>query len=233
VIADRIVALDGAYARWPGGKAKSPPEQAQAIRDAAAEVGLEAIVKIPTRLWAGQVGKRSALIALAAKDSDWVQVVDADHVPHGTRETVRDALEHRCTDDVYDLPFFTPANPEVEAPHEWHAGMAGQTFSIPLLYRVLPKMRYERFHWWLSAEKDGRPVWLMGIAPDGEHLPVVPFPDPTYRVIHMALYRDDAHRLADRAFCNDREMVVKLTGQEDDRPDLPRLVWDYARMARG
>ena len=233
VIADRVVALDGAYARWPGGKAKSPPEQAQAIRDAAAEVGLEAIVQTPTRLWVGQVEKRSALIALAAEGSDWVQVVDADHVLHGTRETVRDALEHRCTDDVYDLPFFTPANPEVEAPHEWHAGMAGQTFSIPLLYRVLPKMRYERFHWWLSAEKDGRPVWLMGIAPDGEHLPVVPFPDPTYRVIHMALYRDEAHRLADRAFCNDREMVVKLTGQEDDRPDLPRPVWDYARMARG
>ena len=230
VIADRVVAFDGAYARWPGARVRSPSEQADAITTAAVEAGLDSVVVLPDQLWAGQVEKRSALIARAAEGSDWVQVVDADHMLRGTRETVRAALG---TADVYDLPFFTPANAGVEAPHEWHAGMAGQTVTVPLLYRVLPGMQYERFHWWLSALKDGRRVWLMGNAPEGEHVPAVPFPDPTYRIDHMALYRDEAHRLADRAFCNDREMVVRLTGQEDDRPELPRPEWDYAHMARG
>jgi len=232
VIADRVVAFDGAYARWPGGQATSPPEQAEAICETAAEVGLEVVVEVPDRLWAGQVQKRSALIARATEGSDWVQVVDADHILQGTRETVRSALEH-ATADVYDLPFFTPANEGVEAPHVWHAEMAGQTVPIPLLYRVMPEMEYERFHWWLRGVKDGQRVWLMGDAPEGKRLPAEPFPDLTYRVIHMALHRDEAHRLADRAFCNDREMVVQLTGQEDDRPELPRPVWDYDRMARG
>jgi hypothetical protein len=31
-----------------------------------------------------------------------------------------------------------------------------------------------------------------------------------------------------RAFLNDRQKVVEWTGQEDDRPDLPRPVYDYS-----
>jgi hypothetical protein len=235
VIADRVVAFDGRYARWPGDSAQSRPEQADAIRAAAAEVGLEAIVEVPIdRPWAGQVEKRSALIARASEGSDWVQVVDADHVLVGDRKTVRQALS-RATADVYEIPFRTPYNPDRplgDAPHEWHREMAGQTVPEALLYRSLPEMRYERFHWWLSALKDGRRVWLWGFG-EGEHLPAVPFPDPAYRIDHMALYRDEDHFMADRAFCNDREMVVQRTGQEDDRPDLPRPIWDYARLARG
>ncbi len=235
VIADRIVALDGAYARFPGARVVSPPEQAEAIREAAADVGLELILEQPTRLWAGQVEKRSALIARGAEGSDWVQVVDADHVLQGTRETVRQALAEARA-DVYEVPFFTPANPDLPigdtAAHEWHAGMAGRMVPMALVYRALPDMRYESYHWWLSAEKNGQRVWLWGNGP-GTHARVEAFPDPTYRIDHLTLHRDRAHVLASRAFCNDREMVVRMPGQEDDRPELPRPVWDFARMARG
>ena len=79
-VCDRIVAVDGAYRRYPGATGTSPPEQAAAISEAARDAGIECLVVSPDRLWAGQVEKRTHALALAAIGSDWVAVVDADHV---------------------------------------------------------------------------------------------------------------------------------------------------------
>lgn len=227
VVADRIVAFDGAYARWPNGRVASPPGQAEAIRGVAEELGLECKVLIPDELWAGQVAKRSAMLAEASRDSDWVLQVDADHVLSGDRVKIRADLK-AATVDVFDAPMLTPANPERplldSASHSWHANLSGQTIGVPTVYRALPGLRCADYHWMIAAEKNGRTIYLQGdqSTPHGNL--------GSLSIEHRCLVRDKDHVLANRAFCNDREMVVRLTGQEDDRPDLPRPVYEFDRL---
>jgi len=51
-----------------------------------------------------------------------------------------------------------------------------------------------------------------------------------YEIEHRSLLRDELRIIRGRAFCNDREIVVKRTGQEDDVPGLPEPVWDYVTV---
>lgn len=234
-IADRLVALDGAYARFPGAKVASPPEQAAAISRVAAEVGIECMVLTPSRLWRGQVEKRTFLMSTAAINSDWIAVVDADHVmvtPDGL--AVRDTLAETPQDVlVYDVDFYTPENPEAEiaqiASWFWHSGMAKRTLPIAHFFRALPGMRVERFHWWVSGIHEGRRVWLWGGDSTNQQAKRMDFPVP-YRVDHFCLHRDEQHVLANRAYLNDREVVKLITGQEDDVLGLPPPQWDYETM---
>jgi hypothetical protein len=238
-IADRFVAVDGAYRRYPDAQVASPPEQAEMIRTTATAVGLEADVVIPDRLWAGQVEKRTFLLQRAAKGADWLALIDADHIIHANREAARAELESYDRSVVLlTVPFYTPLNPvrsvkESSASH-WHAGLAGKWIDHTHLIRALPGLRVERFHYWYSARYGGHRVWVpFGGRPSvklgARQYPVMPAHpiEAYYEVEHLTLLRDERHLLAGRAFCNDRVMVVKQTGQEDDMPGLPPPVWDY------
>lgn len=81
-LADHLVALDGAYALYEGGRASSPPEQHDAIRQGCADAGIALSLHVPDRTWElNEVGKRDALFALAERetsDGDWYCVHDAD-----------------------------------------------------------------------------------------------------------------------------------------------------------
>lgn len=240
-IADRIVAVDGAYRRYPGAKIKSPAKQAEVIRKTAAEVGLECDIYIPDRLWAGQVEKRSFLVARAAEGSDWLAMIDADHIIHADRQAARAELASYTNPrrmSLITVPFYTPAHPvrsvEESAASHWHSNMAGTRIMHCHLLRALPGLRVERFHYWYSAMKGHRRVWLpFGGNPARRRDPapygVMPkFPiKARYEVEHLTLLRDRKRILAGRAFCNDRVMVVAQTGQEDDVPGLPPPVFDY------
>ncbi len=237
-VADRIVALDGAYSRYPGADARpsSPIGQLRALRKAGEDAGL--VVEIPwmhPQPWAGQVEKRAELLRLASEDSDWVVVVDTDHIIHANRAAVRAELE-TFRGDVIEVPLWTPSDPKrtiaEQAPSLWHAYQTGHWQPAALIYRSLPGMTVERFHWWVSAMKDGQRVWLWGGDDSRPHLPIRRL-SAEYNVHHLCLYRTPAQIRASRGFINDREMVVRLTGQEDDRPDLPRPVFDYERLAAG
>jgi hypothetical protein len=236
-VADRIVAVDGAYRRFPHTTFISPPEQAEVIRSAARDIRIECSVIIPEREWAGQVEKRSRLLAEAAKDTDWIMVVDADHIVHADTAAARIELGNYGPDvDVISVPMFTILNADRSmlrsAATGWHRDTAGRSIDVAHLFRALPDLHVERFHWWYKATKDGQPVWLWygeGIPQDGTVI------TPTrmrsvYGIEHLCLLRDEKHILANRAFCNDREMVVNLTGQEDDVPGLPVPVYDYERV---
>ena len=228
-IADRIVAVDGAYARYPGAKITSPPEQAVAIRRAAKRAKLDCLVLTPDRLWAGQVEKRSYALAAAAVGSDWIAVVDADHVIDTDRAEARSALASLpATVACVSVIMMTPPDParplEQTSATGWHRGMASTEMRYDHLFRTLPGLRLERFHWWYSAIRDGERVWIsQGEATSG---PVTPLP-ARYVVEHRCHTRDEGRMLAGRAFCNDRVKVVEQTGQEDDLPTLPRPVFDY------
>lgn len=228
-VADRVVALDGAYVRYPTATAHSPDDQIAAIRDAAKAVGLDCLVVQPDRLWAGQVEKRSNLLALASVGSDWIATVDADHVIHADRDGVRLTLRHLPT-DVLSVPYVTPANPDRSLADSavgiWHQDQMGEPQFIPHLWRVLPGLRVERFHWWYSAVKNGHRTWLWGgdgNFPSVEHQRM----RRGYEIEHRTMMRTAEQIRLSRAFLNDREEIVRKTGQEDNLPGLPLPKFDY------
>jgi hypothetical protein len=232
LICDRVVALDGAYRRYPGATVRSDPKQAKAIRQACEHYGLGCLILEPDRLWAGQIEKRNHLLALAAIGSDWIVTVDADQVIYTEREPVRNELRN-STADVVDVPFHTPKNPKRpmrdSAPGQWHVDQTRQPEMIPQVWRASLGLRIEQRHWWIAATKRGQKVWAWG-GPNAEpRLPHAAFVTP-YRTEHRVLHRTDEQVKASRAFCNDRAEVVVKTGQEDDVPGLTPPVFDYVTV---
>jgi hypothetical protein len=231
-LCDRVVALDGAYVRYPGATVTSPPGQAKAIRVACERAKLDCLVVEPDRLWAGQVEKRNHLLALAGVGSDWIVTLDADHVISTDREAVRDEL-FNSTADVVEVPFVTPRNAKRgdlrSAAGQWHLAQADGPQMIPQVWRANLHLQVERHHWWIGAWKNGVKVWAWAGDGSRQQLPHARFVTP-YTVEHRTLLRTDEQVLASRAFCNDREMVVAKTGQEDDVATLPRPVFDYIRV---
>lgn len=82
---DHLVAVDGAYALLPEGRAHSGSEQHDAIREVCQATGCGLTVHAPAEPWAGcEVEKRSFAFQLAEQvatvGEDWYFVVDADEV---------------------------------------------------------------------------------------------------------------------------------------------------------
>jgi hypothetical protein len=231
-IAHRVVALDGAYERYPKATPHSPKDQLAAIREAAKAVGIDCLIIQPDRLWAGQVQKRSHLLAAAAVGSDWLVTVDADHVITANREEMHYFLR-RHPGDVISVPYVTPLDPDRPFNEAsvgiWHQEQVAEPVFIPHIWRALPGLRVERFHWWYSAVKSGLRIWLWGgdgTYPVAEHQRM----RKGYTVEHRTMFRTPEQIRLSRAFLNDREMVVRETGQEDNLPTLPMPVFDYERM---
>ncbi len=108
-----LVALDGAYALYRGGRAESPRGQAEAIRAEAADCGLRAAVHVPPAVWRGEVEKRTELLRLAHEmaepEEDWLLVADADErwearrpLTDLLREERRDVVEATMRDPLLD-----------------------------------------------------------------------------------------------------------------------------------
>lgn len=217
---DRLVALDGGYVRYPGAKPRSSKEEAAAIKEAARDVNLPLEIHVPRRLWKGQVEKRNALIDLAAEGSDWLFTIDADHILHGCRDEFRWEIEYRVRPqfDRVDIDFYTTVNhsrPLAETSStKWHSDCVGKTHKMGLLMRVLPELRYEHLHWYVSGLKNGNRIWLYGgdnSYPKG-HAYELKSP---FFIEHRCHFRRQRNILANREFCEDRIGIVKTTGQED------------------
>ena len=143
-IADRLVAVDGAYRRYPGATRTSPQSQWKAIERAAAQVGIEVDIRAHNYLWAGQVEKRAYALSEAAKGSDWVAVADADWVVMGDRISARKELDsYRSDIDVVAVPFYTPPS-DNEVASGWHTAVSGTTVHMPHLFRALPEITVEK-----------------------------------------------------------------------------------------
>lgn len=95
-LADHILAVDGAYAAFPGSTRRpaSPTEQADVITRTAAGCGMGSTVHVrrDQPWWGGEVEKRDWMFrsaGLLASDTDWLFVIDADevltHSPGDTR----------------------------------------------------------------------------------------------------------------------------------------------------
>ena len=219
-VADRVVAVDGGYRRYPGAAPSSDPEEADTIRRVAEEVGLDCDIYVPKEIWPGQVSKRDFLMNHAARDTDWVMAADADHIWTGPRDVIRRELERTpASVDGLTVKMFTPANRsrpiEVSAAGKWHADHADKWLSPQRIFRSLPDVRVERFHWWYSAEKDGKRIWLWGGDRTRPHATMREMVAPMV-VEHRCLFREPLQIERNREFCEDRVGIVAETGQEDD-----------------
>lgn len=221
-LADRLVAVDGRYVRYEWPVDVSPPEQAELIERVGREVGLEVELHVPEKPWRGQVAKRSFLLHQAAVGADWVLGVDADHEVVCSPGLVRAELSELSPSVLsIDVDFWTPTNDgrplEVSAAGEWHVQHAGRMSHVSAFWRAVPGLRVEKMHWWYSGMVDGRRVWLWGGDQTYPRMPARRLVSKV-QVTHWCLFRDERHVVANRDFCEDREQVKALTGQEDDVP---------------
>jgi hypothetical protein len=218
VACDKLVAVDGGYERYPGAQSRSSSDERAAIIEAAADVGIAVDIPDTYQVWRGQVQKRTFLYQRALRESDWVFTLDADHILHGIREEVRHELA-TCGHDAVEVQFYTTMNHERPladtASTEWHENLAGKSIWHRMLFRALPGMRVERFHWYISALRETERVWLTAV--NENVYPVVTSNRlmAPFLVEHRCLFRRDRNIIANRDFCNDRVAIVTATGQED------------------
>lgn len=99
---DHLVAVDGAYAAFPGGKAFSARTQRNVVMSAAQDAGIGCTVHIPTETWQeNEPGKRRFLFQLGETvtgPDDWYFVVDADEVVLRAPEDLKAVLSETDRD---------------------------------------------------------------------------------------------------------------------------------------
>lgn len=221
VLCDAVVAVDGAYEMTPGATPTSSHEEIRAIREAADAAGLEVDIFIPSSVWTGQVAKRDFMLRRAAKDSDWLLAIDADHRLFGDRDAVRGELEQiGSTVDSVTHDFRTPVPAGMSAddieqmsPHPWHTRTAGVTLEHSLLFRRLEDMHVTTNHWGYSGvREDGVRVGVGGsqYEPAGRyHRLVAPF-----RFDHVCFMRDEYRLVRNREYCETRDAFLTAQGYE-------------------
>jgi hypothetical protein len=171
-LCDSIIAVDGAYALFPGARPRSHPQQAEAIVQAAdaAECGL--ILHRPDDIWYGnEVEKRNFSLKLAGnileEGEDWLLVFDADyHMLMCNPEMIRAELAQTdlnvATYTILDgidflgdeaLGKYAATVDSID--HEW-------TCRTRDIYRWNPSIKIGPAHWTYSALVDGKRRWLRG-----------------------------------------------------------------------
>lgn len=160
---DHLVAVDGAYALYPGGKPKSPAEQHEAITETALGLGIGLTLHVPQTVWAGnEVEKRSALFALGEHSTtpeDWYMVMDADellyHCPADTRQRLADAEQ-----DAAMVTFLNRAVTPDELAGQFHWDPISRV-QVPIFFRAIRGLRVNGNHFTYETP-DGRKLWGMG-----------------------------------------------------------------------
>lgn len=169
-IVDTIVAVDGAYALYPGARARSLPQQGEAVMIAAEAAGVGCIIHRPRDVWFGnEVEKRNHTLDLAGTvcdEDDWVIVFDADlHMLQCNPALIRHELESTdcvvATYTVLDGKDFL-ADDKL-ADYVKHRPIDSEwTTRTRDIYRWHPTLRYGPLHWSVSRRLDGETVWLRG-----------------------------------------------------------------------
>jgi hypothetical protein len=219
VVADRVLAVDGGYRLTPGTRPASPPDQAEAIREAAEDVALAHAVVTPDFVWDGQVQKRDFMLRAAAVGSDWLLAVDADWRLYGDRERIRDELAGLDPGTpAVEASVFTPPprdeerSPEL-APHPWHLASAGTVVRRRVLVRPGQEPRVEERHWWYSGVHGGVRRWLCG-GDDRYPQAACHVLEAPFLVEHRCFHRRAEQLERNRVYCAERDAEVASVGFE-------------------
>lgn len=168
-VCDTIVAVDGAYSLYPGARARSVPEQAEAILAGAESVGAGCVIHRPREVWWGnEVEKRNHSLRLAGAlcdQGDWLMVFDGDYQLMQTdADTVRLELENTsCFVASYTLlDSMDVAGGDQAELGERMALSTEWTFRTRDVFRWSPDLRYVGNHFWVSGSYEGRERHLKG-----------------------------------------------------------------------
>jgi hypothetical protein len=181
-VCDTIIAIDGAYQLYPAARARSHPDQSEAIIQAAEAAGCGLILHRPKEVWAGnEVGKRNHTLDLARSIGvdfeDWLMIVDGDfHVLQAYPEIIREQLAATARNvatytvldgkDLMTDEFLAEQAQKIDISTEWTVRIRG-------IFRLLPNLRYQTKHWHVTGTSvDGRGVTLFG-PPDREEPPLL------------------------------------------------------------
>ncbi|MBO0676793.1 hypothetical protein JRC04_04875 [Mycolicibacterium sp. S2-37] len=160
---DHLVAVDGAYAAFPGGKRASHSLQAGTISRAAADIGLNCTIHTPSEVWdgpwGGEVAKRNFMFQLAKSvtethTGDWFFRIDADeritHCPSYVRDILQDIEE-----PVAEVLLWEDYPPQVAH----YVGQGVSQTPLRALFRNVPYLRIEGAHWNVIADGDLGPAY--------------------------------------------------------------------------
>lgn len=147
-VCDHIVAVDGAYGRFPGADKKpfSSTEQARTIQSAAAGAGIGCTIHVRRDPWVGnEVEKRDFMYRLgsvyAEPGVDWFYIFDADEIvtaaPPGFRSLL--ATSER---DVAEATI-------------WERGDLDTGYAQRRFFRALPGIGCQQAHYVVTAVVDG------------------------------------------------------------------------------
>jgi hypothetical protein len=120
---DHVVAVDGAYLHFPGGKGNSATDQAEVITETAAAAGMGVTIHRPNELWyGGEVEKRAFMFAVAetlTTEDDWYFPIDADELVDVAADDLRDVLG-KSKFDCGDIKLFTRVDLNVQQANAGH-----------------------------------------------------------------------------------------------------------------
>lgn len=190
-VCDAIVAVDGAFALYPGGRPRSHPQQVEAITQTAEAMGVGCLVYQPQEVWWGnEVEKRSKSLALAgalAEEGDWLLAFDADYhllrcnpdsLRHDLAETDLLVASYQLLEgaDYLATPELERVAAELPIETDWMT-------RTPDIFRWSPQLRYVGNHYTVT---DGERI-LRGAADVNA--------EPCLHLDSLAFY----HRTSDRA----------------------------------
>lgn len=167
-LCDHVVALDGAYGLFPGGRPSSGPEQSAAIRLAAEAAGIGCTIHVPSEVWRGnEVHKRGHLFALAQlvaePEEDWFLVIDADEILAGCDRNAAHAALAESDDLVAAIAHETYDDHTAQGEHL--SAIEHRTSHLARrLFRAGPEpIRVEGQHWrYVRRAADGQDDLLWG-----------------------------------------------------------------------
>jgi len=137
--ADLVIAHDGAWEFFPGGKPRSSYRQRRALRAACSEHGIDLYLRTNGSLWPSEVNKRAAELEFAAgllTRKDWLLRLDADEFVFGQQKKLRSYLR-RAKRDVATVMF-----------HQQNI----QPLRHPRLIRALPGLTVKGLHHFVCAD---------------------------------------------------------------------------------
>lgn len=163
---DHLIALDGAYALYPDGRAQSRSDQACAIVETCQAASLGLTLHRPNTPWFGnEVEKRNRMWRLAELEAepnvDWLWVIDADIVVDRCPHDLRAQLA--ATDlNVAEATVWERGDPYKNAERIKHESLvalpADFYYPLRMLFRALPGIHCATNHYsYLTG--DGRKLW--------------------------------------------------------------------------
>lgn len=199
-LCDGVIAVDGAYASFPGGlrTPRSDPAQAEAIFRAAYSSGMICNIHTPSEPWWStdtpdeEVAKRDFMFRLGdalGEPGDWYFVIDADESIHHTPFDARQRLE-KAEEEIAEVELWVRPN---------------ERFLSPRLYRG-PGMRIQGHHY--QWTRDGKDYGWPRRGPDAE--PALTMSDLV--IEHRVQHRDDYRKHQKDTYYKMRDSMLEAVG---------------------